>query len=514
MDFLTTIWLEIHLKLNSHAKIYCKCKNEQDFSAKPNTHICPVCTWQPWALPLLNHEVVTKAIHFAKALNSELSTISSFDRKNYFYPDLPMGFQITQFYHPIIKNWKVSFYISNFEEKRTVTIHEAHLECDAAKMIHENWKSLVDFNRAWTPLLEIVTDPDFTSAEEAVEFAKEIQRLAKWNNLWDADLEKWQMRVDVNISIRKSESDPLWTKVELKNINTFSAIKRAIEAESQRQRDLISNWQSVSQETRRRADDENTSYMMRSKEDAVDYRYFPEPDMPKLQLSETDLKEFNDINIDRPYDYIEKCKWFWFNKEYINALLLDKSLFDFFFDMVNEWFEPKTVAKRMVGPMKWALDFVQWDEITLLKTVSEEAKKQWVDAEKLFTEKTAFLKSCWNLNWFLNNFKPLFKEFLQIEKDKKIVDNQLKIVFDAALQSGNSIAEIIKAKGFDAPAMDNSALAWIVSEVLAANPAIVEQFKWWKESVIWFFVWQIMKKTQWKANPQAVNAELIKQLKS
>jgi len=514
MDYIITIWLEIHLKLNSNAKIFCRCKNEQDFSAKPNTHVCPVCMWQPGALPLLNQEVVTKAIHFAKALNSHLNKKSSFDRKNYFYPDLPMGFQITQFFHPIITDGKVSFFLNNFENQKTVTIHEAHLECDAAKMIHENGKSLVDFNRSGTPLLEIVTDPDFSSADEAVEFAKEIQRLAKWNNLWDADLEKWQMRVDVNISIRKSESDPLWTKVELKNINTFSAIKRAIESEANRQWDIISNWGSVSQETRRRSDDENTSYMMRSKEDAIDYRYFPEPDMPSLELSGNDLDEFDKVQIDRPFDYITRCKEFWFNKEYINALLQDKSLFDFFFWMVNEWFEPKTVAKRMVWPMKRALDFVQWDEVALLKSVSEDAKKQWIDAEKLFAEKTIFLKSCLDLKWFLSKFQPLFKEFLNIEKEKKLVDNQLKIVFDLVLQSGKSVQEIIKEKWFDAPAMDNSQLAGIINEVLAANPAIVDQFKWWKESVIWFFVWQVMKKTQWKANPQAVSAELIKQLKN
>jgi hypothetical protein len=182
--------------------------------------------------------------------------------------------------------------------------------------------------------------------------------------------------------------------------------------------------------------------------------------------------------------------------------------------MVDEWLEPKTVAKWMVWPMKWALDFVQWDEITLLKSVSDEAKKLWIDAEKLFAERTIFLKSCWNLEWFLNKFQPLFKEFLQIEKEKKLVDNQLKIVFDVVLQSGKTVNEVIKEKWFDAPAMDDSQLAGIVSEVLAENPTIVEQFKWWKESVIWFFVGQVMKKTQGKANPQAVNAELMKQLKS
>lgn len=513
MNYLITIWLEIHLKLNSKAKIFCKCKNEQNFSWEPNTHICPVCMWQPWALPLLNQEVVTKAIHFAKALKADLKTNSSFDRKNYFYPDLPMWYQITQFYNPIIKNGQVSFFVNNFEWEKTVKIHEAHLECDAAKMIHENWKSFVDYNRAWTPLLEIVTDPDFTSAEEAVEYAKEIQRLAKWNNLWDADLEKWQMRVDVNISIRKNESDPLWERVELKNINTFSAIKRAIDYEANRQREIISNWGTVQQETRRRSDDEWVSIFMRSKENAVDYRYFPEPDMPKLELSEKDINEFETTKIDSAYDYIKKCKEFWFNKEYINALLIDKSLFDFFFEIVNQWFEAKSVAKWMVGPMKWALDFVQWDEITLLISIWEEARRQWIEVESLVEEKTKFLKSCNNLEWFLNTFKQLFIDFLNIEKEKKLVDNQLKIVLDNLLQSGKPVNEIIKEKGFDAPAMDNSALAWIVSEVLTENPAIVEQFKWWKESVIWFFVWQVMRKTQGKANPQNVNEEFLKQLK-
>lgn len=234
-----TIGLEIHLKLNSKAKIFCQCKNEQNFDSEANQHICPVCTGQPGALPLLNKEVVEKTIIFGRALNARVNEVSSFDRKNYFYPDLPMGFQITQFYHPIITKGQLSYFINDYEEEKTVGISEAHLECDTAKMIHSEGKSLIDFDRAGTPLLEIVTDPDFTSAEEAVEYAREIQRIAKWNNLGDADLEKGQMRVDVNISIRKTLDDPLGTRVELKNINTFSAMKRAIEGEYQRQKELL-----------------------------------------------------------------------------------------------------------------------------------------------------------------------------------------------------------------------------------------------------------------------------------
>ena len=182
MDYLITIGLEIHLKLNTATKIFCRCKNEQNFEMQPNTHICPVCTGQPGALPLLSQEVVDKAVLFGQVLNAEIQEVSSFDRKNYFYPDLPMGFQITQFYHPIIKNGEVKYRINNYEEEKAVRIHEAHLECDTAKMIHTTG-SLLDFNRAGTPLLEIVTEPEFTSAEEAVEFAKEMQRIARRNDL-------------------------------------------------------------------------------------------------------------------------------------------------------------------------------------------------------------------------------------------------------------------------------------------------------------------------------------------
>jgi aspartyl-tRNA(Asn)/glutamyl-tRNA(Gln) amidotransferase subunit B len=239
MEYLLTVGLEIHLKLNSQTKIFCRCRNEQNFEVQANTHICPVCTGQPGALPLLSQEVVEKAIVFGRLLNAEIQPFSAFDRKNYFYPDLPMGFQITQFYHPIIKNGTVKYRISAYEEEKAVHIHEAHLECDTAKMIHADGKSLLDFNRAGTPLLEIVTDPEFSSAEEVVEFAKEMQRIARWNHLGDADLEKGQMRVDVNVSLRKHPEDALGTKVELKNINSFGAMKRAIEREYQRQQVIL-----------------------------------------------------------------------------------------------------------------------------------------------------------------------------------------------------------------------------------------------------------------------------------
>ena len=252
---LITIGLEIHLKLSSESKIFCRCKNDQTLEHnQPNTNICPVCTWQPGALPQLSAEVVEKGLLLGKALNCRFNTCSRFDRKSYFYPDLPMGYQITQLYSPINVDGKVAFFLNNYEQEKKVWITDAHLECDTAKSLHQGGAMLLDFNRAGTPLIEIVTGPDFTSAEEAVEFAKEIQRIAKRNQLSDADMEKGQMRVDVNISIRKEKTDPLGTRVELKNINSFSAIKRAIDSEVIRQLACRESGETIQQQTRRRDD--------------------------------------------------------------------------------------------------------------------------------------------------------------------------------------------------------------------------------------------------------------------
>jgi len=219
---LLTIWLEIHIKLNSENKMFCQCKNEQNFDTlEPNTNICPVCTGQPGALPTLSEDVLLLALKLGKALNCKINKESQFDRKSYFYPDLPMGYQITQLYKPTNTDGEVSFFVNNYEEEKKIRILDAHMENDTAKMIHEWWQSLIDFNRAGTPLIEIVTWPDFSNDDEIVEFLKELQRIVRYNNISNADMEKWQMRVDVNISIRKNESDPLWTRVELKNINSF-----------------------------------------------------------------------------------------------------------------------------------------------------------------------------------------------------------------------------------------------------------------------------------------------------
>lgn len=344
---LITIGLEIHLKLNTASKIFCPCKNDQTLDLAPNTHICPICTAQPGALPLLSQECVEKAVIVGNIFGSTIAEQSSFDRKNYFYPDLPMGFQITQFFHPLLQGGKLAYWTDNFQTEHTADIHEAHLECDTAKMIHDGDKTFLDFNRAGTPLLEIVTTPSFSSAEEAVEFAKEVQRVARRNNISDADMEKGQMRIDVNLSLRKQETDPLGTRTEMKNINTFNAMKRAIQHEVQRQTTLLNAGQEVAQETRRRDDQRGESFLMRSKEDALDYRYFPEPDLPPLRLS-SEQRALPSQEIKLPSSYIRICKQeYGFSKEYLNTLLNEPLLFDYFFELVQQGYPAKNIAKRI-----------------------------------------------------------------------------------------------------------------------------------------------------------------------
>jgi aspartyl-tRNA(Asn)/glutamyl-tRNA(Gln) amidotransferase subunit B len=330
-EYILTIGLEIHIKLKSANKMFCQCKNEQNFdNLVPNTNICPVCTGQPGALPTLSADVLEKALLLGKALQCKINETSRFDRKSYFYPDLPMGYQITQLYHPTNTQGQVSFFLDNYTNERTIHIQDAHMENDTGKMIHAEGQAMLDFNRAGTPLVEIVTLPDFRSSEEVIEFLKELQRIVRYNNIADADLEKGQMRVDVNISVRKSESDPFGTRVEVKNINSFGMIKRAIEHEKTRQEKIYEAGETFTQQTRGWDDPKGESYLMRSKEDALDYRYFPEPDLPPLHINDETFKRLNTQEIVIPHNIIKQLNGYGFNKEYINALISDKTILDYF----------------------------------------------------------------------------------------------------------------------------------------------------------------------------------------
>ena len=328
---------------------------------------------------------------------------------------------------------------------------------------------LLDFNRAGTPLIEIVTGPDFQSADEAVAFAKEIQRIAKYNQISDADMEKWQMRVDVNVSIRPSLDAPFGTRVELKNINSFSAIKRAIETEVKRQLACREANEAINQETRRRDDLKGMSFTMRSKEDALDYRYFPEPDLPELQLKNELLDEVNASDILLPYEKIKEMKSdFGFHKEFINVLINDKEVLDFFYDLVKMGFWPKLVAKWIAGPISAYM--------TANAVAISELK---IDKEQLIS-------------------------FFKLAEEGTLIENQLKILMDELLNQWGDLQEIIKEKWFDAPAVSEDEITEVAKGVLDANPQIVEQYKGGKVTVIGFFVGQVMKQTQWKANPKQI----------
>lgn len=475
--YLLTIWLEIHIKLKSINKMFCQCKNEQNFDTLiPNTNICPVCTAQPGALPTLSKEVLEKALLLGKALNCEIKKISRFDRKSYFYPDQPAGYQITQLYQPTNVKGQIVFFLENYSKEKTIHIQDAHMENDTGKMIHDGEQALLDLNRAGTPLVEIVTNPDFTTAEEVTEFLKELQRIVRYNDIADADMEKWQMRVDVNISVRKKESDPLGTRAELKNLNSFGAIRRAIDNEYARQVELCEKGEKFAQQTRWRDDMKWTSYMMRSKEDALDYRYFPEPDLPPLVLGDEIMKRLDGVALEIPHHIIKKMKEeYGFNKEYINGLIWDKDMLDYFLGCVKEWFDPKTSAKWLVGPI------AAWMKENI-KTVHELPITP---------------KQC--------------KEFLTIVQEGKIGDSQMKIVMDEMLMTGKSAEEIIKEKWFDANEMDALEIEWIIQSVLDGHPDLIEQYKWGKVTVLWFFVGQVMKKTWGKMNPKAVG-EMIEKL--
>jgi len=475
-----TIWLEIHIKIKSPNKLFCQCKNEQNFDTLlPNTNICPVCTGQPWAIPTLSYEPLFQALLVGKILNCKIQKTSSFDRKSYFYPDLPMGYQITQLYQPTNINWKVSFFTdNNYSQEKTIGIRDAHIENDTAKMIHNQGQALIDFNRAGTPLVEIVTNPDFEDPNEVSEFLKELQRRIKYNNISDADMDKWQMRIDVNISLRKDKDAPYWTRVELKNINSFWMVRRAINNEKERQLKIIHTGWKIEQETRRRNDQEWKSYSMRSKENALDYRYFPEPDLPPLILTDKILKKVEDTEIEIPHKIIKKFKkTFWFHKEYINAIISDKKTLDFFLDTLKKCSKgtEKIIAKRIAWP------------------ISAYQKENY----KNITE--------------LNFSQKQFIEFIEITKEWKILDNKLKKIINQMLQSWGNAKDIIKKEGFDISAFSETKLEEIILKIIQNNTSIVQQYKDGKTSVIWFFVGQVMKETQWKANPKIIQKK-IKQL--
>lgn len=478
MSYKLTIGLEIHLKVKSSTKLFCRCQNSQDMEMLvPNTNICPVCTWQPWALPVLSYEPMIKSLLMWRALKCTIHNISAFDRKSYFYPDLPMWYQITQYHKPTMTDGQVEFFNEDFSTSEIVGIQQIQMETDTAKAIHTQWSSLIDYNRSATPLIEIVTRPEFHSATQVAAFLKELQRIARYNDISDADMEKGQMRVDVNISISKDSTRGI--RNEIKNMNSISAIMRAIEHEYSRQIAVIDAGGTIDQATRRRDDISGESFVMRSKEDALDYRYFPEPDLPPLHLDRDTLDELEVMPLHIPALIIHRCREeFGFHKEYINALINDKETLDYFLACLDDGCDPKETVKWIAWPM---LAYTKENFLTLSQLKFDRGQ---------------------------------FVSFLRLIESEKLISNQYKMVMEQMIVTGKSPDEVIKALWFDTVQSNDDEVMSIIEKILTDNPTVVEQYKWWKETSIGFFVGQVMKALGGKIDPNKAKKlieELLKQ---
>ena len=466
----TVIGLEVHVELATKTKIFCSCSTE--FGGAPNTHTCPVCTGMPGSLPVLNKQVVEYAAAVGLATNCTITQNCKFDRKNYFYPDNPQNYQISQLYLPICRDGYVE--IETEEGKKKVRIHEIHMEEDAGKLVHDDWAdcSLVDFNRSGVPLIEIVSEPDMRSAEEVIAYLEKLRMIIQYLGASDCKLNEGSMRADVNLSVREVGATEFGTRTETKNLNSFKAIARAIENERERQIDLLESGQEVVQETRRWDDTKEYSYAMRSKEDAQDYRYFPDPDLVPINISDEWLErlkseqpEFRDEKKER---YIEEYGL----PEYdANLLTLYKPLTVLLEAAVANGSKPKEASN--------------WLMVETMRLVKEKGIEP--DEVKFSAEN--------------------FSKFLKLIDDNVINKTVAKEVFEAMFNDDIDPEKYVDEHELK---MDNNTddLKKIIEEVIANNPKAVADYQGGNQKAIGALVGQTMKATQGKANPQMINQML------
>lgn len=474
-QYETVIGLEVHVELATKTKIFCGCSTA--FGAAPNTQTCPVCTGMPGSLPVLNRQVLEYAIAVGLATNCYIARFSKFDRKNYFYPDNPQNYQISQLYLPICQSGGVEI---ETEEggKKIIGIHEIHMEEDAGKLIHDEWEecSLVDYNRSGVPLIEIVSEPDMRSAQEVIAYLEKLRLLIQYLGASDCKLQEGSMRADVNLSVREAGAETFGTRTEMKNMNSFKAITRAIDGERERQIDLIEAGKSVVQETRRWDDAKGESYAMRSKEDAQDYRYFPDPDLPPIRVSEKMLQE---IRAKQPEFRTEKMARY--REEFdipdydIEIITGEKPLADLFEQTVALGAQPKKVSNWVMG-----------ETLRLMK-------EREVDASDL-------------------RFSPEnLAKLIALTDTKQINSSVAKEVFEVMFAENVDPEQYVEEKGLKI-AGDEGALKKTIEEVIAANPQSVEDYRNGKEKAIGFLVGQTMKAMKGKADPGAVNQMLREML--
>jgi len=467
MELEAVIGLEIHAQVNTHTKMFCRCDNDA-FGKVPNSCICPVCTAQPGALPVPNGAAVEKALKAGLALGCQIRAVSKFDRKNYFYPDLPTGYQISQFDEPFTENGAIEIEVAG--ELKKIGITRLHLENDAGKLTHTGTSSLVDFNRAGTPLMEIVSEPDIRSSAEARAYAEAVQQIVQFVGSSNADMFKGEMRFDASVSLRPVGDDQLYPRAEIKNLNSFRALERAVEYEIARQKKLwVEDKKPESEQTVGWDDEKGETYVMREKESAADYRYFPEPDIPPFQFTPQQIEKWKSELPEMPTAMRSRfISELGLTEQEATDLTSSKDLADYFEKVV----ETSGDAKKSAG---WVLS----ELLGKMNDTQISLVEQKITAE---------------------NLGQLVGKIVSGEISGKIG----KEIFPEMWETGQMAADIIEAKGLKMIS-DTGEIEKIVDEVLASNPGQLEQYRAGKEQLLGFFVGQTMKATGGQADPAAVN---------
>lgn len=474
-QYETVIGLEVHVELASNTKIFCNCSTA--FGGAPNTHTCPVCTGMPGSLPVLNKQVVDYAIAVGLATNCKITKNSKFDRKNYFYPDNPQDYQISQLYYPICRDGEIEIEVNG--NKKTVGIHEIHMEEDAGKLIHDPWEdcTLVDFNRSGVPLIEIVSEPDMRSADEVIAYLEKLRLIIQYLGASDCKLNEGSMRADVNLSIREVGAKEYGTRTEMKNLNSFKAIARAIASETKRQIELLEDGKKVIQETRRWDDNKEASYAMRSKEDAQDYRYFPDPDLTPIVISDEWIEKIKAAQPElRAEKQIRYAKEYEIPEYDINIITGSKHLADIFEAAIGIVNKPKEISNWLMG-----------DTMRLLK-------EKEMDAEDI-------------------KFSPEnLAKLVQLIDAGAINRTVAKDVFEAIFNENVDPEVYVEEKGLKV-VNDEGAIRGTIEEIVANNPQSVEDYKGGKEKAMGFLMGQSMKALKGKADPGMVG-KILKELLS
>ena len=473
-EYETVIGLEVHVELATKTKIFCGCSTA--FGGAPNTHTCPVCTGMPGSLPVLNKKVVEYAAAVGLATNCTINQNCKFDRKNYFYPDNPQNYQISQLYEPICRNGYVEIETADGGTKK-IGIHEIHMEEDAGKLVHDDWEdvSVVDFNRSGVPLIEIVSEPDMRSADEVIAYLEKLRLIIQYLGASDCKLNEGSMRADVNISVREVGATEFGTRTEMKNLNSFRAISNAIEGEKNRQIDLIESGEKVIQETRRWDDAKGSSHAMRSKEDAQDYRYFPEPDLVPIRISDEWLEEIRSRQPEFRTEKLARYETEYEIPRYDAEILTNsKHLADLFEETVAICGKPKKVS-----------NWLMVETMRLLKEHEMEPEDIRFSAGHLAALVNLADAGTINSNVAKDVFEKVFTE--NIDPEKYVEEHGLKTV------------------------NDEGALRATIEQVIKDNPQSVDDYHNGKEKAIGFLVGQTMKAMKGKANPGMVN-QILKEL--